>query len=171
MTAPTLSGIRAKLKTIKHISDQIEWKTKPTNSAYLNAVVDLYDSNNETIPGLSLICTFKKPIVTTAVSYKFFVHDRMLDKNYRIFGLEVYDKDYLSHSDKKNRVKIHGSHYHIGDKDYLGSAAIAKAVRFPIDNKEFERWFLRFSRHAKIKCALPPKQPFEIDLLGNIVSI
>lgn len=169
--SPTLDQIRAKLKEVKHISDSVKWVEKPTNSAYLEGVVDLYDEDFNTIPGLTLICTFKMPVQTENVSYKFFVHWKMGKFNRRIFGLEIYDKDYISHRNKKKRETVRGPHYHLGCQQYLKSKAVVKEVKLLLNSIEFDKWYGRLAKHAKINTMVKPEKPFDIDLFGNAIVI
>ncbi|MCP4597509.1 hypothetical protein [Neptuniibacter sp.] len=168
---PDLSQILYLLKSIKEISDEIEWNEKPTNSGYLEGVVILYDQSGKSIPGLTLRCEVKKAINIDEIGYKFFLHQSHDRNNFRIFSLEVCGHNIISHRDKRKRETIYGPHYHIGCKQYLGNDAIVRQVKLLLKTDEFGRWLKRFLRHANTKNGYDVPFPLEFDLFGNAVTV
>lgn len=160
---PTLQEILTLIKRVKWIDEELLWERKPTNTNFLACKSTVLDASRVTIPGVHFESIFKPPLQIEEEKYSFGLFQRKHGQLFRLFQLEVDSWDKMTHRDRKKNIFFYGPHYHIGCHN-SGPESIEKEASKFLQNRNFDQWFARFKRHAKLKTQYRLHQPGEIQI-------
>lgn len=135
---------RAHCSRIKYVAEPMEWRQRPNHAQSYRATSVLLDDARIVIPGLQLQCEFRPSSIRGDYA-SFTLLYRGLRETHRVFQLEVYPRDRMSHRDAERT--IYGPHILLGDPRL---SCVVRPVVSAIEQADDPRWIGRFVRHSRV---------------------